>query len=355
MTQIKLLSFSEQVAALLRAELLNGTLRGQMPGVLRLEEELGVNRKTVEAALQQLEREGLLEGQGAGRRRRILPQAGGAAVRPLRIAILPGEEADRREDYLIEVQHELEKAGHQAFFLPTSLTDLGMTVSRIARLVKRTDTDAWVVVSGSREVLEWFSVQPVPALAMFGRRRGIPLASVGPDKTSAMTAATRELIALGHRRIVLLARTRRRLPVPGAPEQAMLDEMKAHGLEVSAYNLPAWEEGIKGFNFCLESLFKVTPPTALIIDEASLYVAALQFLCGRRLRVPEDVSLVCTDGSSTFAWCDPPVSHIHWERRPCVRRIVRWAANVSRGKPDLQEVPTPTRFVHGGTIGPVAR
>ena len=36
-----------------------------------------------------------------------------------------------------------------------------------------------------------------------------------------------------------------------------------------------------------------------------------------------------------------------------VRRIVRWAANVSRGKHDLRQTLTPAEFVPGGTIGPV--
>ena len=38
---------------------------------------------------------------------------------------------------------------------------------------------------------------------------------------------------------------------------------------------------------------------------------------------------------------------------PLVRRVTRWAANVSRGKEDLRQSLTPAVFVEGGTIGPV--
>ncbi|MCE9610520.1 MAG: GntR family transcriptional regulator [Chthoniobacter sp.] len=69
---LALVSSVDQVVAHLRTELRHERWAKTMPGVLRLEKELGVNRKTVEAALRQLEREGLLAGQGAGRRRLIV-------------------------------------------------------------------------------------------------------------------------------------------------------------------------------------------------------------------------------------------------------------------------------------------
>jgi hypothetical protein len=38
-----------------------------------------------------------------------------------------------------------------------------------------------------------------------------------------------------------------------------------------------------------------------------------------------------------------------------VRRVVRWAANVSHGKQDLRQSLTKAKFVPGGTIGPMSR
>ena len=81
-------SGSEQVAAYLRAGLLAGRWSGVMPGKHRLARELRVSGEIVVAALAQLEREGMLEGQGARRRRRITVVAGGEQGRRLRVAIL---------------------------------------------------------------------------------------------------------------------------------------------------------------------------------------------------------------------------------------------------------------------------
>ena len=346
-------STAEQLAEYLHGELLRRRWSGMMPGVHFLAAEMGVHRKTADSALRLLENEGLLIPQGAGRRRRIvLP---GDRTRPsLRLAILVSELSDRRSDYMIELQHGLQGAGHAPFFVEPHMAELGMDVRRIERMVTRTEADAWLVSAGSRGLLEWFSTQNVPTFALFGRRRGLSIAGTGPDQSSAYVEAARALIALGHRRIVLLARRRRRLPEPGAPERAFLDEMAAHGLPVNDYNLPDWDETPAGFRARLNSLLQVTPPTALIIDEVPFFLATLQFLGRRRLLVPEDVSLVSTEAAHGFECCQPSIAHMRWAVGPVGQRVVSWAANVSHGKKDLLQTLVPAEFVPGGTIGPVA-
>lgn len=354
MRPFSLLSPSQQVARHLSAEIVQGVWSGEMPGVPHLADILGVDRKTVDAALRLLEEEGVLERRGIGKRRRI-KVAGPSAPTSLRLAILLNEASDARVDYLVELKHRLEEAGHSPFFVKQPMVELGMKVSRIARMVEGIDAGAWIVIAGSREVLEWFAGRPIPTFAIFGRRLGLRMAGAGPETSTAYAAATRRLIELGHRRIVVLARPRRRLPQPGASEQAFLDELAAHGLPVSDYNLPAWDETIPDFHACLESLFRITPPTAMIVDEVPPFIAVQQFLARKRLRVPEDVSLVCTDTHAAFEWCQNSIAHIHWEILPVVRRVLRWASNVSMGKADLRQSLTQSRFVSGGTIGPAPR
>jgi len=355
MRPLRLRSVSEQVAEYLRGEILGGGLVGEMPGVKVLAVELRTNHKTVEAAMEMLEREGLLVGQGAGRRRRIELVGGAVGEKGLRLGILVGEEADLRLDYIVKLRHELAEAGHQVFLPSRTMIELGMDVGRIGRLVEQEAADAWVVVAGPREVLEWFAEREAPVFALFGRRRQLAIAGAGPDKSQAMVEVARELVGLGHRRIVLLARPRRRLPVPGAVEQAFLDELSAQGLAVGEYHLPAWEESVEGFHDCLGSLFRVTPPTALVVDEVPLFVGALDFCASQGIRVPDQVSLVCTDTSPELEWCRPSVAHIRWDIGPTLRRIVRWAGRVSSGKRDVRQTETAAEFVMGETVGAVCR
>lgn len=354
MAKVRFLTLTEQVAEHLRCELAHGRWVGLMPGKHELAAELEVNNKTVEAALRQLEAENLLVPRGAGRRRAIHLEEP-AQRRMLRIALLLNETLDLGLDYVVELRHRLLEAGHAVQVAPRTLVDLHDNPGQLGRLLRSTEADAWVVLAGSRSVLEWFAQQPEPTFALFGRRGGLPLAATGPDKPAATIAATRELIRLGHRRIVLMARPRRRLPEPGAPEKAFLSELASQGLAVGDFNLPAWEETPEDFHRCLEELFRVTPPTAVIIDETAFFFAAQQFLSRRGLRVPEDVSLIATDPDPDFHWCLPSIAHIKWESGPLVRRIARWAANVSQGCEDRRQTLTPAAFVAGGTIGPPPR
>lgn len=129
--------------------------------------------------------------------------------------------------------------------------------------------------------------------------------------------------------------------------------LAAQGISRGAYHLPDWEESIDGYHARLEALFRMTPPTAVVVDETPFFVAARHFLARRGLHVPEDVSLVCNDADPAFGWCKPPVSHIRWDSGPVVQRILQWAANLSRGKKDLRQTLVKAEFVTGGTIGPV--
>ena len=335
----------------LREEVLQGRLSGLMPGVHQLAETLGVGSKTVIAAVKQLERGGMLQGQGPGRRRIAVPEDG-VAGRRLRVAILDYDPPEMIERCISDLRHLIESAGHEAFFAASTLLELKLDVRRVARLVARTRADAWVVCAGSREVLEWLAAQPVPAFALFGRRQSVPLAGCGPDHLAAQLVAVRRLLELGHRRIVMLARRERRAGGPGNIERAILAEMAAHGVRTSPYNLPDWDNTCEGFHRLLDELYRLTPPSALIIDEAFLFASAQQHLAQRGILAPQQVSLICTAPDPTFTWCRPTVAHISYDIRPVLRRVVRWANNVACGKDDRHQSFTKAEFVDGGTIGP---
>ena len=350
MAKVTIQSGAEQVAAHVRAELERGRWAAGMPGRSRLAAELGVSGKLVEAALGQLEREGLLAGAGPRRRRRVVTARLGSAG-GLRLVILPFESRDRKEEDIVDLRHRLEDAGHSVDFAERSLTEMRMSMPRVARLAEGCAADAFVVIAGSREILEWFARGPRPAFALFGRRRGVAIAGAGPNKPPAIAAATRRLLELGHRRIVMLARRVRRLPKPGTSETTFLAELAAGGIEPGPYHLPDWDDSVDGLHNCLEALFQVTPPTALIIQEVSPFMASYLHLTQRGLRVPQDVSLICTDAAGAFDWCRPPIAHIRWDSAPVLRRVLSWAENIRRGKEDRRQTLTQAEFVEQGTVG----
>jgi DNA-binding LacI/PurR family transcriptional regulator len=351
MKPFRSLSAVEQLAIHLRGEIQSGRLDGNMPGVAQLVRRLGVGTKTVVAALENLKQDGLIETPGKGRRNRIVAAESGKKT-GLQIRVLMYEKSDAHDEHMVELRHRLETQGHQVTFIRTTLTDLKFDVSRVTQLVNKTGGDAWVIRSGSREVLEWFAAQSVPAFAMFGRQSKLPMASLATLKSPQVATALRRLVDLGHSRIVMMVREERLKPTPGMLERRYLEELGRLGIKVGSYNLPNWENDRRSFHRCLDSLFLHTPPSAIMFSEPPLFFASLHHLSIKGLATPRDISMVVLDGHPAFEWFEPEVSHIRTDTRRWVPRIVGWAENVANGREDRRETLIRGEFVEGGTIGP---
>jgi DNA-binding LacI/PurR family transcriptional regulator len=351
MKPFRALTAVEQLAAYLREQIIAGSLGETLPGVNRLAKELAVSPKTIIAAVAQLEHEGLLRGQGERRRCQITPPVEKSQA-VLRVAILLYHSSDRSLVYMAELLYRLQESGHAVFFADKSLTDLGLDVERVGSYVKKINSDAWIVLAGSREILEWFASQGMAVFAIFGQFHGLPIAGMGVRKIPAMAEAVGKMVKLGHRRIVMIVRSERRKPKPALYEQKFLDELEQLGIATGPYHLPDWEQTVEGLHRCLDALFQHTPPTLIFVSESALFISLKDYLSQRGVIAPRDVSLICHDPDEIFSWCNPTVSHMYWDSGPIIRRIVRWANKVARGVVDKRQGFTVADFVEGGTIGP---
>ena len=336
-------TITEQVAAHLREELSRGRWTGLMPGRDRLVAELGVNGRMIEKALVLLEQEGLLQSQGAGRRRRITAAQKHAPA--MRVTLILYEPDDALNRYIFELRHQLQASGHELHFAPLSLVELKHDPKRVARMVREHPSEAWIIQAGSRPVLEWFAKSSVRCFALFGRMQGLAIAGTGPDLLPALRQAIQNLTEKEHRSIVLLTREERRKPSLGMIEQVFLEELEKAGIPTGPYNLPDWVETDEGLRDCLEALFRVTPPSALLISDWILFLAVQNFIAMRKNPAMKPVALICTDSHPSFKWCAPGIAHIHWDHKPMVRRIVRWAGNITRGKDDRRQGLTMAKFI----------
>ena len=347
-------SVCDQFTDYLREAIASGEMHGTMPGIKLLAGKLGVSPNTVIAAVGRLESEGFLQPQGPGRRSRIvIPE--GVAAQALRVMILLYEKSDATRDYMVDLRHVLSEAGHPAHFCSKSLLDVKMNLTRVKRLVAQEDADAWVIFAGTREILNWFAEEGPPAFAYGGRRQTVEIAGAGPDKLIGQKSLVERLVALGHRRVVILAREERRKPEPALFERTFLERLEAHGIPTGPYNLPDWDDGPEGLFVCLDRCLRVTPPTALFIEEMHIFLATQQYLAQRGILAPRDISLICGDPDPAFDWCQPSVAHIRWDSRVLVRRILNWTDQVARGKDDRRQFAIKSTFVDGGTLGPVPK
>jgi DNA-binding LacI/PurR family transcriptional regulator/DNA-binding transcriptional regulator YhcF (GntR family) len=353
MSKIRLLSKVEQIALHLRAEISAGKWTKEIPGREELALDYGLNSKTVEESLRLLEKQGVLIPQGVGRKRKISVESSNAP-RTLKIRIVLFDKLDRYDIHQIELMHRLSDAGYDVAQAEKSLHDLDMDVSQLADYVKANPANAWILLAPTSAMLEWFAAHSIPVLSIFGRFADIQVAGIGVKKIPAMQQAMEKLIQLGHKRIVMLVREERRKPKIGILEQAFLDSLASNNVPVGEYNLPDWDDTVADFHRCLDSLFKTTPPTALLVAEFSLFIATQQHLASLGFSAPEHVSIVCDDPHHSFSWCKPAISHISWDHRPISNRALQWANRIATGKEDVRQNYISAEFIVGGTIGPAA-
>lgn len=346
-------SAAEQVANHLKMEMKRGSLSEVLPGVKALGEELGVNHKTVKAALAILEAEGILLNRGRGVKRRIVTSK--IDLLPvMRVGILFYDSHTEARTDALQLKQAIIDRGHVPFVAPKTMQeDLGMSTSRIKKHVKSFEVDVWIVYAGSFEILQWFATYKVPVFAIYGRLIKANVAGMGIQKSVVTNRVTRQLVEQGHTRIVMFVREERRKPSLGMPELAFLEQLESCGIKTSSYNIPDWEDTPEGLEHCLNNIFQYTRPTALIICDAVLFHSIQNHLSRIGINAPEGISLFCTDHVESFVWVRPAITHINWDYRPTTRRVLQWITNVSMNKEDRKLSYTKAHLVDGDTIGPV--
>ncbi len=358
MKRVRRQSLVEVTAEHLRNGFRTGRWRGLLPGVLALAAELDVSRDTVRAALRLLESEGSLLDNGAGRPRKIMTRRI-QKKRTLRIAILTSlpflEDNSRTQRLLLVVKNALETEGHVCIICDQISYVLPNCIRRLARHVAAIEADAWIVYEGTQQVLDWFVETTVPALALGGRMQGLDMASSRTDFAVASEECVDALVALGHSRIVFIAPEAWRHPTPSLAASAFLARLKHHGLPATAYHLPDWEPTPEGFESLMKALFFATPPTAFIFTEPAYCVGGRLLLAEMGLRVPADVSLVNLVPDAVLQFQRPEPAYYQWPPYAHLKRILRWVKAVQTGQEDKEAYVVYSKFVPGGTIGPVKR
>jgi DNA-binding LacI/PurR family transcriptional regulator len=324
-------SVSDQVASHLRGELESRRWTSRMPGRDKLAKELGVHGSTVERALQQLEKEGLIGKAGPGKPRLIVARA---TSRPKKasVCVLLYDSVDQADDYILNLRHHLDKAGHNLTFAPRCMSELKFDPNRIESMIKKQSTDAWIVYSGSKEILQKFVGLQCPAFALFGRMSGLRIAGSGTDILTALRETVRRLHQQGHRKIVMLTRQQLVESGLGLTERTFIDALEKSYIPHGSYNLAGWDNTSHGLRQCLDKLFQVTPPTAIFVDDWMIHNAVQHYLFHQRGVDRRKVCCISMDYHPSFSWYEPQVPHFYWDPDAVVRCAVTWLKNIGRGR-----------------------
>ena len=359
---VRRVSLIDQTALHLREGLRAGRWKERLPGLRPLADELKVSRHTLRAAVGVLVMQGVLKKGGDGDAYsvvdRSLPEAA-PHRRALRIALLLLEplvsESSESQVMLMEIVTRLKSEGHDSVLVTFPSGKDSHKTGYLPRMVADAGADAWMVVRGTREVLEWFVAARLPVLALGGRAKELPVAAAGFDGDVFVRLVVRRLVELGHRRIVMISPHLARRPVYGRVVQSFGKELEAAGIKVGEYHNPDWEETPGGLCRLLDSLFRVTPPTALICVPIGATQGALSWAARRGIRIPTDLTLVSWLDDPALAWHFPGLRPAHSvvDDVRYVKIVLEWVSGVAEGKPPLWQRLLAPRLEEGNTMGPV--
>lgn len=350
------LSVIEQVAVHIRSGIATNLWKGRLPGVRRLASELGVSKDTLSSALHQLESEGLLQSSGERRCWAISAKAEASMEkRSLRIGVLLYDALDDENSTFLQslllLRHGIEAAGHVCVFSPKSQTEMKHSMPRITKMVAAIRADAWIVVTGSKEVLQWFVKEGTPVFGCGGQFQGLPVAASSNNIAPAIGEVTRQLLSLGHRRIVFIVPEVVRHSATSLQIASFVEAMQEYGVSVGGYHVPEWEETHQGFLSLVEGLFQMTPPTAIIVSEPGQVVCIMTYLARRGWYVPRDLSLVSIVGSSDLAMCQPRIAHLQMHHEALTRDMLRWVEGVAKNHPHRKQFHYAASFVTSESVG----
>jgi DNA-binding LacI/PurR family transcriptional regulator len=294
----------------LRQFLAEGEWQEHLPGERALALRIGVSRPTLHEALLILEKE------GAVRRRpkaawQILATPGQAARGPRKVIFLSPL---RLEDYDAFALHQytvlsghLAERGHEteAIRLPSAGRD--GSEGTLGDLARQNRPDAWVLYRCSPATQAWFAKSGLPVVVMGSAPEALNIRSIDVDYRAAGRHAMATLLRLGHKpdRIIYLM-----------PEEKLLGHLEAQAGMAEALAGRESEPrvatvGGNPADICrkADSLWRGTPPTALIVLRPLQTLTLMTHLARKGVRIPEDVSLVALDDNPVLGRLVPVPSH----------------------------------------------
>lgn len=247
-----------------------------------------------------------------------------------------------------------ELALHEAHHAMLIVNSLGAATNDAAqlRLLRQRRVDGFVLSLSDEthpETIAQLKTLEKPFVLIDREVQAVPSAAVLSDHASAMRAAAAHLIELGHRRIGLIAGGRTILPTYARAE-ALLAACRAHRgarafVEYGTYSAGHGEATAEAF------LSQRDPPTALIAGGNQILVGVLRAIRRRRLRVPQDISLITCDRTPLAEFLEPPLATIERDTRELGRRSAQQLLELLGGA-SPQRVVLPVTFAPGQSCGP---
>jgi LacI family transcriptional regulator len=230
--------------------------------------------------------------------------------------------------------------------------------TRGLRTLLQRGVDGVLLVGAAHEAETWALLPPdLPAVVTWMHRaEGCALPCIGFDNAAAAARVTRHLLALGHRRIGMIAGLAHGNDRAAARIAGVRAALAEAGLTLAPPLLAERAYSVSEGSAAMVALLALPdPPTAVVCGNDHLAFGALVAARRAGLVVPDDVSVTGFDDLDFLAHGDPPLTTVHVPAAEMGRRAADHLAALASGQapPPPAELEAPV--VLRGTTAPPAR
>jgi len=359
MNAIERVTVADRAEHALREALLSGRWSDRVPGVRVLAQQLGVSPATASEAVTRLVADGWLKHDGSRKRMRVDIEQLRERVRqrPLERRLLfvtPEGLTTGDSAALIAVTELHQELFHEGWdvrhrILPYDPPEVALRSWDICR--EQWTPDLMVVWGARPSACEWAVARGVKMVMFGGVQGSTPLPMIGVQTSRMLERAMDELLAKGHRAVVL--------PMWGRADsfrqrmaEVMATKLAKVGVElVPGDNLPDSPNNSPGVMYnTLVKLWQRLQPTALVLIDWREFVLVSCFLRDRGISIPDDVSVVLLSDHPSMECYLPALTHFEHPVTRMAQTVADWA-RVYPPKPVTKYCEP--RWVEGDSVSPV--
>jgi len=350
-------SLPSQVADYLRGEIARGRWSDLLPGERSLAATLRVSRRTLTAALAQLQQAGLVQAEPArGHRILTTPAIKLPAATTRHIGLLTAGPLETLRPGTTLWVNDLQALLNEADFRLSAFHGNKYLASHPSRALTKLTTEhprsGWILAGCTEPTQRWFSRMQIPTLVVGTRHGDVVLPDVDLDFLALGRHVAGRIMAQRHPRTALFLTNAPGYFTSEAETERGFREVveRAGGDVITGYHERTRDSLVRA----LRRLFdRAAPPTALVVINSLAYLTTTSFLTQRGLKVPHDVSVIARNDDAFMTALLPEPTRYHANPHALAKRIFKLLLQVVEGQSPLRpQVRIMPEFISGASLGP---
>lgn len=317
-------SLVAQTVQSIRDAVRSGHWQGYLPGERQLCEHLQVSRRTLRAALAELQRQGLLEAAERQRRRiKSPPSRQRRSTHAKTIGVLSAGTFESLQPttllLLDALREKLTRAGCRLELHASPSSFSAHPGRSLEKVMSQHPSAAWLILGAKEPMQRWVVRRQLPCLVLGSCAFDIALPSLDVDYRAACRHAGGVFRRKGHRRIALVL-----------PQDAYGGDLESeNGLREALADAHDMSLLVLRHNHTgshLRALFDNAmrhpqPPTAFLIAHGVSVIRLITYAAHRGLRIPRDLAIISRDDDYFLKAVTPALAHYAVDRAQLARRV----------------------------------